>query len=42
MKIKTVDLKGKAYAPVGERIKALHEEHQALQERLVRKRALTL
>ena len=29
MKIKTVDLKGKAYAPVGERIKALHEEHQA-------------
>ena len=28
MEIKTVDLKGKKYAPVGERIKALHEEYK--------------
>lgn len=28
MEIKTVNLKGKAYAPVGERIKAFHEKYQ--------------
>lgn len=27
MEIKTVNLKGKEYAPVGERIRALHETH---------------
>jgi hypothetical protein len=27
MEIKTVTLQGRAYAPVGERIKALHEEY---------------
>lgn len=27
MEIKTISLKGKAYAPVGERIKALHDQY---------------
>ena len=27
MEIKTINLKGKQYAPVGERIKALHDEY---------------